>query len=228
MPLGVPAARLAESQGYSAAAEKSGSSPTISVHQPWLGLLDRSSEPAGTPTRGDLSDLFQWLHTSGYGCISLETPGVSGERANQMLELASERGMTLSLRFDRPEDAVAARLRTSPALLRVWLHPSGEASATAAAFMTAVTKLQSEGISIGIRLPVDMLPDDASPLLAAADELSVDHAAAWQQGLLRSHLLDFYWRRGRFWKSLWRLRSGHDLVRWLRGMYGILDLALSR
>jgi|GEM_PF-1922124 len=228
IPLGVPATRLGENHGYSAAAEKAGGAPTISVHQPWLGLLDRSPESAGAPTRGDLSDLFQWLHVSGYSCISIETPGLSGDRANQMIELASEHGMTLSLRFDRPEDVITARLRATTALLRVWLHPSRETSATPAAFMTAVSKLQSEGISIGIRLPVDMLPDDVSPLLATADELSTDHPSAWQQGLLRSHLLDFYWRRGRFWKNLWRLRSGHDLVRWLRGMYGILDLALSR
>jgi len=227
-PLGVPGAPLAEQAGYAASAEKSGSQPTISVHQPWLGLLDRLAEPAGTPSRGDLTDLVIWLRRSGFGGIAFETPRLSAQRAQQLVEIAGEQGMTISLRFDRATDATAARLTHSPPLQRVWLNPTLDGPDGPDAFVPPAAQLRSNGISIGIRLPVDLLPDAALPLLIEADEISIDHPAAWQPGLLRHHLVEFYWRRGRLWKSLWRLRSAHDLVRWLRGMYGILDAALTR
>jgi len=227
-PLSVPSAPLGQDAGYAAAAEKASYLPAVSFHQPWLGLLDRCGESAGSPTRGDLADLFQWLKKSGFGNISLETPGLSGSRANQVIEIASEQGLLLSLPFDRPEDLVAARLRSFPALLRIWLRPPSGATNVIRPFVDAADDLRSKGISVGIRLPVDMLPEDAAPLLAVADDISVEHPAAWQQSLLKSLLMAFYRHHGRLWRNLLKIRSGHDLVRTLRGMYGILDLALSR
>lgn len=227
-PLAVPAAPLGHDVGYAAAAEKSVFLPAVSLHQPWLGLLDRSGEAAGSPTRGDLSDLLHWLKRSGYESISLETPNLPGSRANQLLEIGSEQGVLLSLPFDRPEDLVAARFQGTPNLLRIWLRPPSGHPVDAKPFLEAGEKLLSAGISLGVRLPVDMLPEDAAPFLAMADDVSIEHPAAWQLPLLRSHLMNFYRHRGRFWRNLLRIRSGHDLVRMLRGMYGILDLALSR
>lgn len=227
-PLGVPSAPLAQDAGYAAAAEKAVRLPAISVHQPWLGLLDRSGEAAGSPTRGDLADLFQWLRASGFGSIAVETPNLPGGRANQMIDLGSEQGLLLSLPFDRPEDLAAARLRRSPNLVRVWLRPSSGIPGVTRPFVDAANELRSEGIPVGVRLPVDMLPEDAASLLAVADEISVEHPAAWQQQLLKSLLMTFYRHHGRLWRNLLKIRSGHDLVRTLRGMYGILDLALSR
>ncbi|HEY9069080.1 MAG TPA: hypothetical protein VIV61_02430, partial [Candidatus Ozemobacteraceae bacterium] len=107
-PLGVPPAPLTEQAGYTSAAEKSGPRPTISVHQPWLGLLDRSFEPAGAPSRGELADLFIWLRRSGFGGVSFETPRLSAQRAQHLVGIAGEQGMTVSLRFDRATDAAAA------------------------------------------------------------------------------------------------------------------------
>jgi len=227
-PLAVPAAPLAQDAGYAAAAEKAVFLPTVSVHQPWLGLLDRSGESAGSPTRGDLTDLFRWLRNSGFGGISLETPNLPGSRANQMIDIGSEQGLLLSLPFDRPEDLVAARLRGSPNLARVWLRPPSGNHGVIRPFVDAGNDLRSHGISVGVRLPVDMLPEDAVPLLAIADDLSVEHPAAWQQHLLKSLLTTFYRHHGRLWRNLLKIRSAHDLVRTLRGMYGILDLVLSR
>lgn len=227
-PLAVPAAPLPEAFGYTAAAEKSMFLPTVSVYQPWLGLLDRSGEAAGSPTRGELSDLLQWLRRSGFRSLSIETPNITGSRANQFIEICAEQDMFLSLGFDRPEDLVAARLQASPSLLRVWLRPSPGTPAAPPSFVAAAEHLISEGISVGVRLPVDMLPGDAAPLLAIADEVSVDRPAAWQHQALRTLLLNFYRQRGRLWQNLWSIRSGHDLIRMLRGMYGILDMALSR
>ncbi len=228
MPLGVPSAPLSQDAGYAAAAEKAVSLPAVSFHQPWLGLLDRSGEAAGSPTRGDLADLFQWLKRSGFGNISLETPNLSGGRANQVIDIGNEQELLLSLPFDRPEDLVAARLRSSPALLRVWLRPPSGNPGVTRPFVEAANDLRSKGISVGVRLPVDMLPEDAAPLLAVADEVSIEHPAAWRQHLLKSLLTTFYRHHGRLWRNLLKIRSGHDLVRTLRGMYGILDLALSR
>jgi len=227
-PLAVPTAPLGQDVGYAAAAEKAVYLPAVSVFQPWLGLLDRSGEAAGSPTRGDLADLFHWLRRSGFGNISLETPNLPGSRANQMVDIGSEQGLLLSVPFDRPEDLAAARLCSSPLLQRVWLRPSSSSPDVTRPFVDAGNDLRSKGISVGVRLPVDLLPDDAAPLLAIADELSIEHPAAWQQHLLKSLLTNFYRHHGRLWRNLLKIRSGHDLVRTLRGMYGILDLTLSR
>ena len=145
-----------------------------------------------------------------------------------MVDIGSEQGLLLSVPFDRPEDLAAARLCSSPLLQRVWLRPSSSSPDVTRPFVDAGNDLRSKGISVGVRLPVDLLPDDAAPLLAIADELSIEHPAAWQQHLLKSLLTNFYRHHGRLWRNLLKIRSGHDLVRTLRGMYGILDLTLSR
>jgi len=227
-PLRVPLEPLPQNIGYSASVEKCMEGPTISVYQPWLGILDRTRKQKTPPPAGFLVALIPWLKRCGFACASFDSMFFSERHYCNLQEACALNRMPFSLSLDNPGAICKIAEFPQGFLSRIWLKPVPSADSMDAFAQTASRFSEIEA-SFGLRLVPEAAGDpELCGLGPICDELSIENPENWDSKLLRRTLVDFYLRQRNLWKRVFGLRSARDLLNLLRGAYGIFDLLIRR
>lgn len=226
--LPVPSNPLPDNLGYSASVEKCMEGPTISIYQPWTGLMDRTRRHGVAPRPRFLEDLLPWLRRSGFGAASFEAPVFSARHYCDLQEACAHQGMPFSLALADPEEAAGIAQLPQGFLWRIWLKPD-PAPEGLSTFARIPEYYSGSEVSLGLRLARDAAGDpELGGLAPFCDELSIENPEEWEFLLLRRTLVEFYLRQKHLWKRILRLRSARELLTFLRGAYGIFDLLIRK
>ncbi len=228
-PLAGPTEGFPEAMAYSSGSGKSYRKLTVSVYQPWLGLLDRARMPFGFPERDFLARLRDWLKKCGFHAVSWDGPTATMAFLERILQTFSGSGIPHSFTVDKPLCMEKALEFPREEVFRIWLRSDSVLPDDLEPLGILAQEARRRDVGFGLRIrSAQALVAGLSRFQDWCDEIWLEDPGFWSPQEVKRVMADFYLRRGGLLRSLIRIRSGYDLIRFMKGAFALLDIILNR
>lgn len=219
-PLSFPDTSLLLS-GYELETEKWLTGKTLEIMQPWLGLLDQSSEIFTYPGIAWVAEMIAVLQKSGFVAFHFCLCGLSADNLHELRSVMLNLKAPFAVSFKI--DDIKQITSIGYPLLQIWLCDLSASNAAQAVLL--MKDIHQADCAPCLKLDRQWLTiEDQQAILALADRIIIKDLHYWPVSALRSLVGRFWGYRKRFFKRLFGLKSAAELIVFMKTAYFILEV----